>query len=701
MLVEAILRQASLDLDLSVERDVSTLKRRCEHEGLAFLTLTLPVLSDALERGLETGRFSCPSNFARHGRLPKFLSGFFNRVFTMDGTLRDEAPANVVFYVRQICRLFKKPKMGCSPEKDRAAIQRFIDIEGELRTRTLSVEREDNVLDSVSSIIWSQVFPEIDHVDLVSHHGPGATAERLHLNQRRRLFCWNDRSELTFPSDLHAFPNFGLAAQNSGIRKDTCEQKGLSFLSIKDEPPVRVVFVPKTLTTPRVIAIEPSHMQYIQQSVKDYVYERLERHRLTKRSIRFLRQDVNQKLAYRSSIDRRLATLDLSDASDRVHLHLVQRIFRTSGLLPYLEDARSLHATLPDGRNVILSKYASMGSALCFPVEAMVFYTLIQTALHVATGTRPTSSSIFHFSGMIDIYGDDIIVPIEYADVVVETLESYALKVNVSKSFKEGNFRESCGGDYFKGEWVTPIYAREIPHDDPRDWTPETYMSWAAASDLFYMRGLWKVAQAIRDMVSSVARRHIPRSTIHGSGLYFFSYLFSTNLHYNSSLHCWKQKRIEYVPLKRKDSIDGDEIACLNHWGLSGAVSARGGYGKGFIPYLQHTSGSGRGSDSSNSPIQSPDWMHLGTVCEDGFPRLGSSIGTPDILFGVPGEIPESGQEAAETRSPWTDVDYCLIQARARDPHYFLTGREEGLDFLSSTKRGCFKSKSRWVNLAG
>nr|UJQ85271.1 MAG: hypothetical protein 3 [Leviviridae sp.] len=707
MLVQALLQQAARDLDLSVERDVATLRRRCEHEGLAFLTLTLPVLSDALERGLETGCFSCPSSFARHGRLPRFLGGFFKQVFTMDGALRDEAPADVIFYIRQICRFFKKPKMECSPARNRAAIQRFIDVDGELRVRTLSVERKDVVLDQVSGIIWSQVFPEIDPLDLISHHGPGATAERLRLNERRKISVWNTRSESTFPSDLHAFPNYGLASQNSGIRKDSLDEPGLAFLDLKDEHPVRVVFVPKTLTTPRVIAIEPSHMQFMQQSVKDYCYERLEKHRLTKRSIRFIRQDVNQRLAHDSSIDKRLATLDLSDASDRVHLHLVQRIFKTSGLLPYLEDARSLHAVLPDGRNVVLSKYASMGSALCFPVEAMVFYTLVQTAIHKAVGIRPTSSSIFHYSGMIDIYGDDIIVPVEYADVVVDYLESFALKVNVNKSFKEGNFRESCGGDFFLGEWVTPIYAREIPHDSPRDWTPETFMSWAAASDLFYMRGMWHMAQCIRDMVSSVAKRHIPRSTKHGAGLYFFSYLFSTNLQYNSSLHCWKQKRLEYIPLKRKDIIDGDEIACLNHWGQSIAFRSSDPIRNNSHLWGKLLRSDIRGSlcytSGPDDTVSSVDWSVPGDVDFDGFCGLPGDTG-PELHLekgGVSSPCTPDCLERAETRIPWSDKDYLLVQARASDPHYFLTGREEGLSFLSSTKRGCFKSKSRWVNLLG
>jgi len=60
MLVQAILRQLSLDLDLSVERDLKRISDRCEHEGLSFLTITLPQLDDALLQGIEAGTFTCP-----------------------------------------------------------------------------------------------------------------------------------------------------------------------------------------------------------------------------------------------------------------------------------------------------------------------------------------------------------------------------------------------------------------------------------------------------------------------------------------------------------------------------------------------------------------------------------------------------------------------------------------------------------------
>jgi hypothetical protein len=136
MLVQAILRQLSLDLDLSVERDLQRIASRCEHEGLSFLTITLPQLSDALERGIEAGTFTCPSNFARHGSLPRFMGGFFKRVFNKDGKLLDIACPYTIAGIRQVCRFFKKLKLECSPKRNAEAIQHFIEVEGELRRDT-------------------------------------------------------------------------------------------------------------------------------------------------------------------------------------------------------------------------------------------------------------------------------------------------------------------------------------------------------------------------------------------------------------------------------------------------------------------------------------------------------------------------------------------------------------------------------------
>ena len=297
MLAKAILRQQGLDLGLSVERDVQTLARRVEHEGLSFLTITMPLLSDALERGLEECRFSCPSNFARHGSLPCFLKGFFNRVFAMDGTLLPDVCPDAIRSIRQICRFFKKLKIACSEDREAQAIESYLAVEGELRRRTNEVERTDHVLDTIAKILWSRVFRDFDPYGLVCRHGPGVTADRYLSNERNRIRKWTDRAEHSFPSDLHCFPNYGFAVGVSH-KEGTERDNGIEYCSIAGEPGVRVVFVPKTQTAPRVIAIEPSHMQFMQQGLMTYVVEKLESDNLTRKSLRFSDQRPNQRLAY-------------------------------------------------------------------------------------------------------------------------------------------------------------------------------------------------------------------------------------------------------------------------------------------------------------------------------------------------------------------------------------------------------------------
>ena len=713
-LIQALLRQAALDLDLSVERDIEVIRYRCKHEGLEFLTITLPVLSDALERGLDDGLLTCPSGFARQGSLPHLLGGFFKRVFARDGKLLPCPCVESIYWIRQIARFLKKLKLPCKPFRNRKAVKHFIEVEGELRRDTSIVERKDNVLDSIAGIIWPRVFPEVDYLDLVCHHGPGVTADRRLSNERHRLCKWNDRSEHTYPSDLHCYSNYGIAAEESGRYGAGAEgSEGLLFLGVRDELPVRVVFVPKTLTTPRVIAIEPSHMQFMQQSLKDYMYEELETNSLTRHSIRFTDQGQNQRLAYRSSKDKRLATLDLKDASDRVHLHLVQRIFKTSGVLEYLEDARSLHATLPNGKNIVLSKYASMGSALCFPVEAMVFYTLIQSAMHQLDGIRPSSRSIKRYSRLIDIYGDDLIVPVEYSDTIVRYLESYLLKVNISKSFSKGNFRESCGADFFNGVSVKPVYASEMPHDDVRTWSAKTVMSWNAKADLFYMEGKWLVAQVIRDLLARAVRRPIPRAREPGSGLFHFSYLFNTRMHWNADLHCWKQKRIHYNPIYRKDCIDGDEIACLNKWGQrSSERSYRGLHSdiqtaarlRRADALLQSRHEIAECSPDDQCSLESSDPSVAAWFLERGLRQLpghkeDAEGGYPSfprmVSEGVALDKVPARHRRARTLSQNSRLDSSL------DGLYNLRIIESSLDFDTSVKREGFKSKPRWVSLVG
>lgn len=89
-----------------------------------------------------------------------------------------------------------------------------------------------------------------------------------------------------------------------------------------------------------------------------------------------------------------------------------------------------------------------MGNATTFPVQSLVFW-----AICVASMQRLG----FHQPGAAFVFGDDIIIPAECVENVINDLESFGLLVNKEKSFWRGGFRESCGVDAFNGVNVTPV----------------------------------------------------------------------------------------------------------------------------------------------------------------------------------------------------------------------------------------------------
>nr|QXV72597.1 MAG: RNA-dependent RNA polymerase [Grapevine-associated levi-like virus 6] len=361
---------------------------------------------------------------------------------------------------------------------------------------------------------------------------------------------WTLRASHVFPLDIHGISSFSHWEKLSNVR----------LLGSRKEPPVRVISVPKTMKTPRIIAIEPSHIQYMQQGLMRYITPRLESHPIIGQSVHFSDQSINRDGARRCSIRKNRATMDLSEASDRVHNELVKNVFKNSPLLPYLQACRSETALVPGEKTSrVLEKFASMGSAVCFPTEAMVFYTLVLVGYHYHYGITPTRSSIKRFSSSIDVYGDDIICQSTVAGTVRATLEAFGLRVNQSKSFVKGFFRESCGGDYYKGTDVTPVYLRNRIPDGRRDPVGPTIIeSLVATSNQLYKKGYWRSCQLLRDWIDQLAKTRIPRCPYEGEGIFYQSAMFTTQCRYSRTLHTYTQRRIVLSPIKVRDSASGE-----------------------------------------------------------------------------------------------------------------------------------------------
>lgn len=260
------------------------------------------------------------------------------------------------------------------------------------------------------------------------------------------------------------------------------------------ELPVKVVQVPKTVETPRIIAEEPTCMQFMQQGIFRGLRQEMDQTYLVD-LIGTRSQEPNQLLAREGSLNGDLATLDLSEASDRVSNLLVQALFdRFPDLSDAVQACRSRRADVPGHGVIPLARFASMGSALTFPVESMVFLIIVLLGMEEALGTRFTKTiQIMDLIGRVRIYGDDIIVPVEAVPSVVKYLEAYGLRVNHHKSFWTGKFRESCGMEYFDGVDVTICRARQLLPTRRKD--VKELIAAVELRNHLYLRGLWNSAR--------------------------------------------------------------------------------------------------------------------------------------------------------------------------------------------------------------
>ncbi len=511
-LLQLLLTECGKRCDVSTQRDFERIHVRFETEGFSFLAITLANFGKDFERSLDRG-FVAPDlfrSFTKRAGLPELFRGFLEKVFEPgSGVLRPSPCLDSVRSIRQLCLMWAKKKEQCTPEREYAAFKQFERCESDVQVNSVRfagwAQRGDpDYLDfrRMSRLLFAPGFSIIDRKifegDVKPGHGPGAVAERTSSNGKYVPTTWTDRLEGIFPSGKFLFPGYRFLAGSE-----------LAHLDPGNETPVRVVSVPKTVTTPRIIAIEPVCMQYMQQAIKREFDELWDRPSISGRTnfphffINTRSQVPNQDLAREGSITGALATLDLSEASDRVANRLVHWLVMDH---PHLGEAiqatRSRHADVPHIGVLRLSKFASMGSALTFPVEAMVFLTVVFIGIERELGRHLTSKDIESFIGKVRVYGDDIIVPVDCVDSVYRSLELYGFKVNEHKSFWNGKFRESCGKEYFDGTDVTLVrLRRDIPTDRRQT---DSLVSFSEFRNQLYLAGYWGTVKVIDKWIEDV-----------------------------------------------------------------------------------------------------------------------------------------------------------------------------------------------------
>jgi len=570
-LLERVLADAGTWCSTSTTRDLNTITRRVEHEGLSFLMITLPTFCTDFERSLSLGRVApCGFlSFSKTKALPKLFKGLLELVFDSEtGLLVDVPNKSAIFFVRQACLMFKKMLSPCSDARVADAYASYIDTnqgvcdwESEndswlscfesgsqpFLDHVMKVQPEVSSFQIVARYLWSRTFQDENFVAeaLIPKHGPGATAERISGNSKFNLKSWHDRLELYFPSDLFAIPSWNYIDQLQEVE----------YLDPGREPPVRVIHVPKTLKAPRIIAIEPVCMMYTQQALMECSVDILENDPLYEGAIGFFDQTKNQNMALAGSLDGSLATIDLKDASDRVSARLVHTMLASA---PLFRDAlfacRSTRADVPGYGVTPLFRFASMGSGMCFPIEAMLFYNIAISAIARSVGNRISSNLISRISKRVRVYGDDIVVPVEYVHLVMRELEWFNLRVNSNKSFYTGKFRESCGTDAYDGVPVTPVYVRNSYPSSLQD-TSEL-LSTVSLRNQLYKAGCWKTAQYVTEQLEKLIP--FPLVSDKSSLLGRHSFVFENEGgRWDKHLHQWLQLGHVVKTQRRRLPLDG------------------------------------------------------------------------------------------------------------------------------------------------
>lgn len=562
-LLYCVLHDAGTQCSTSIDRDWKTIQSRSKHEGLSFITITLPNFAKGLLRALERGK-AIPSDFVgfhtRRGRcLPELFQGFTGLVFDVEGDVLNAPNTDAVDAIRQICVAFSKIRLECTRERRLAAEAAFLACEREVsRFRVKEWPLREvfrHVCGHLYSTVLSSVSSSLLNGELVPRHGPGSTEDHTIGNRKYGSLRWSSRLQRShFEVDRYLFSSYSELADNSNLEGDDC---GLGVEFVKREPPVRVVFVPKTLKTPRVIAIEPVWQQYCQQALLRCLVPLLEGETSPVRGhVNFEKQAVNGAMALENSRTREFATLDLSEASDRVNAALVAEILRPfPALRKAVFSCRSKYAKTPSGHVVPLKKFASMGSALCFPFEAMVFNAIVVSRILVHRNLRPTSRNIRTCQRDVFVYGDDILCRSTEVEAVVDGLHSAGLKVNLAKTFAKSHFRESCGTDAFNGSVTTPVYVRSLPPESAR--STSELLSWVSTSNLFYKKGYWKTAQWLRDFIEAIVGV-VPHTAEDSSVVGWYSFSGTRSVQrWNPTLHRFEVRSFTAKPLKYRDPLDG------------------------------------------------------------------------------------------------------------------------------------------------
>lgn len=389
---------------------------------------------------VKMSQASSPSHTGANVRMPESLTTQFKeRVFALSESLKND------YLKANFLSKFLSEETDSAELRRSRAIEKWLAVEvknAATNERLFSTDEDFHILPRVTLrefVDWTRkliestigVMPSDD--SLIGSFSGGASTSRSRIKSHPAL---------KYLGEAHA------TAPALSLFLDLFQDEMPGWASFSDEINYKIVrgnvmfTVPKKTTIDRCACKEPDINMFLQKGLGASI-----RAGLRSKGINLNDQSKNRSLAHSASITQDLATIDLSSASDSVTMGIVELLLPDLWFTT-LDTVRS-PITVIDGIEHKNEMFSSMGNGFTFELESLLFWALTKATAYFRG-----------VSGIISVYGDDIVAPVAVVEDLMWVLNWFGFEVNSDKSFWTGSFRESCGGHYDSGYNITPFYLR-------------------------------------------------------------------------------------------------------------------------------------------------------------------------------------------------------------------------------------------------
>lgn len=259
-----------------------------------------------------------------------------------------------------------------------------------------------------------------------------------------------------------------LAATGSNYKKAFAIFKAKLRVIVTFVAGARIETVPKDLLVDRVIECDAFCNMCVQLTIDNEIKELISTHY-------GIDLEHSQVLHQKMLSDVSNATIDFSNASNSTWYSVVEWFFEGTRFWSHLQQSRCGFVELPGSYDPVSESFDI--HIECCDISTRKIVTVEPDGLYSLNMLSPMGNG-FTFSVMtllllgigreVDdfchVFGDDVIVDNDVAHQLIPIYEFIGYKVNVTKTFLDSDFKESCGGFYCDGyltsfdfEWCNDV----------------------------------------------------------------------------------------------------------------------------------------------------------------------------------------------------------------------------------------------------